>query len=778
MVLPSGQLKTIYHSRKMRHSKHPYGNMKRLMLLIALCAAPVSAFAEESQSPEIVVSAPGEKEAETKESKKARTSDTASLLTEQPGVAVQSAGGVSSLPVVHGLADDRLLVVVDGMSLLSCCPNHMNPPLSYLDPSQVGKLDLYAGVTPVSIGGDSIGGTIVAETHTPEFAGPEQKNLIKGEFGSFYRGNNDAKGANLSLTYATETLSITYRGAVAQADNYKAADDFRTFGATGRPGHTLPLNEVGSTAYETWTHNLDLAWRNGSDLLEAKLAYQDIPYQLYPNQRMDMLSNEESRMNLHYQGKNSWGTLDARVYREQVDHYMDFGEDKQFFYGAAPYVVAPGMPMYTEGSTTGASLKADIDLSKTDIMRLGTEMQFYRLDDWWPPSPADLTGMLFSATYPQPALAAGMAPNTFWNINDGKRDRFGVFAEWEAKWNPQWMTLLGARFEQVRFDTGPVQGYNNADMTWPAAYRMYYTGYLLSATAFNALDRERTDNNLDLTAIVRHTPGETSTYELGFARKTRSPNLYERYSWSRNAMALIMNNYVGDGNGYLGNPDLDPEVAHTISASASWHNADKSKELKVTPYYTRVTDYIDAVQWDRNSNVPATNTPGQFGILKYMNQEARLYGVDVSGRLPLGRNGLGEWGVTGMLSYVNGRNLDTDSGLYNIMPLNTKLALQHRCGEWGNTLELVAVREKTDVSEPRQELTTPGYTLVNWRGSYTHDNLRFDFGVENLFDKFYYLPLGGAYTGQGKTMALTGIPYGIAVPGMGRSVYIGMNYSF
>ncbi len=753
--------------------------MKRIMLLISLAVvAPASTFAADVQSPEIVVSAPGEKGSEPRESKKARTSDTASLLSDKPGVSLQNAGGVSSLPVIHGLADDRLHVMVDGMLLISCCPNHMNPPLSYLDPSQIGELKVYAGITPVSLGGDSIGGTIVAETRTPEFANPGQKSITKGEFGSFYRGNNNAIGANLSLTYATENLSVTYRGAAVQADNYKAADDFKTFSATGIPGHTLPLNEVGSTAYESWTHNLDLAWRNSSDLFEVKLGYQDIPYQLYPNQRMDMLSNEESRINLHYLGKMSWGALDTRVYKEFVDHYMDFGDDKQFFYGAAPYVVAPGMPMYTEGNTTGASVKADIDLSKRDLLRLGAEMQFHRLDDWWPPSPADLTGMLFSSTYPQPALAAGMAPNTFWNINDGKRDRFGLFTEWETKWNPQWMTMLGARFEQVRMNTGTVQGYNNVDMTWPAAYRMYYTGYLLSANNFNALDRERIDNNLDLTALVSHTPDETQTYELGFAQKTRSPNLYERYSWSRSAMALIMNNYAGDGNGYLGNPDLKPEVAHTLSASASWHNADKSREIKVTPYYTRVTDYIDAVQWDRTNNVAGTNNPGQFGILKYMNQEARLYGVDVSGRMPLGKNGLGEWGITGLLNYVNGRNLDTDSGLYNIMPLNAKLALQHKWGEWDNTLELVTVKEKTDVSESRQELTTQGYNLVNWRGSYTHKNLRFDFGVENVFDKFYYLPLGGAYTGQGTTMALTGIPYGIAVPGMGRSVYIGMNYKF
>ncbi|NTU53760.1 MAG: TonB-dependent receptor [Chlorobiaceae bacterium] len=762
-----------------------YRNIRQLMLLTALAASPLSAFAADVQSSEIVVTAKPDNQAESKESRKSRTSDTASLLSNEPGVALQSGGSVSNLPVIHGLADDRLRISVDGMMLIACCPNHMNPPLSYLDPSQVDELRVYAGISPVSVGGDSIGGSIVATTRAPEFASAEQKHLAKGEFGSFYRGNNNARGANLSLNYATEQFSISYRGAIAKADNYTAADDFKSFTSTGNAGHTLPLDEVGSTAYETRTHNLDMAWRNSSNLYEVKLGYQDIPFQLYPNQRMDMLSNEEKRLNLHYEGKKSWGKLDARLYTEIVDHYMDFGVDKQFVYGSAPYVVAPGMPMYTDGKTTGAVIKADLELSRRDLLRIGAEMQFHRLDDWWPPSPADLTGMLFSATYPVPAVAAGMAPNTFWNINDGKRDRYGVFAEWKATWNPEWTTQLGARFEQVRMNTGPVQGYNDVDSSYngvspyyTALYNMYYKGYALSATNFNALDRERIDNNLDLTAQASLTPDETHTYEIGFARKTRSPNLYERYSWSRNAMALIMNNYVGDGNGYLGNPDLKPEIAHTISATASWHNEDKSREFRVTPYYTQVTDYIDAVQWDRNNNVATTNAANQFGILKYMNQEARLYGVDVSGRMPIGRNGLGEWSVSGILNYVNGKNLDTDSGLYNVMPLNTKVALQHQYGELENTIELVSVSEKTDISEPRQELITPGYSLVNWRGSFSHGNIRFDFGVENVFDKFYSLPLGGAYTGQGTTMSIAGIPYGITVPGMGRSAYIGMNCKF
>ena len=194
------------------------------------------------------------------------TSDTASLLSDVPGLSLNGAGGVSSLPAINGLADDRLRIQVDGMDLIASCPNHMNPALSYIDPTQVGLLKVYAGITPVSAGGDSIGGSIVAESGAPEFAAPGQAALAKGEAGTFYRSNNKASGVNLSAIYATEQFNISYSGASSQADNTMAGADFKSYDFTGRPGHTLARDEVGSTAFETLNHSLGLAFKKDNHL--------------------------------------------------------------------------------------------------------------------------------------------------------------------------------------------------------------------------------------------------------------------------------------------------------------------------------------------------------------------------------------------------------------------------------------------------------------------------------------------------------------------------------
>lgn len=669
------------------------------------------------------------------------TRDTASLLRDVPGVHLYGAGGVSSLPVIHGLADDRLRITVDGMDFISSCANHMNPPLSYIDPTNVAKIRVYAGVTPVSVGGDSIGGTIIAESALPQFAAPGQRSLIKGEIGTFFRSNNNAIGGNLSATLANEFFSINYSGAITTADNYKAGGNFKTTTATGRPGHTLPLDEVGSTAYKSLTHTVGVALRADNHLLEAKLGYQNVPYQFYPNQRMDMLDNEQKRVNVRYLGQYDWGTVDGRVYYEAVDHYMNFSDDKQLVYGTA----FNGMPMSSRGRTLGFNLKGDIDLTADDLLRVGAIYQHYTLDDWWPPSG---TG--------------AMSPLEFQNINNGKRDRLGIFAEWERRFGSQWTTLLGTRYEHVETDADNVHGYGNM-----------MGGQFTEAAAFNARGHKRTDDNVDVTALARYTPNNMLDLELGLARKVRTPNLYERYTWSTWGMAAIMNNFVGDGNGYMGNMDLKPEKAYTASFTLDLHAADRQWEMKATPYFTYVDGYIDAVRL-----APGTTTSNQFVVLQYANQSAHLFGVDFSGRAVLAKTSFGEFGVRGLMNYTRGENKKTGDELYNIMPLNGKLSFTHQYDGWSSAIELVGSARKSPVSSVRNEIHTGSYFLTNLRTSYTWKNVRFDLGVENLFDRLYSLPLGGAYTGQGMTMGINAIPHGIAVPGMGRSVYGGVNIKF
>ncbi|MCG6861981.1 MAG: TonB-dependent receptor plug domain-containing protein [Chromatiaceae bacterium] len=765
-------------------------HLKLLATFLSLYAVQSSAVDDVFTLEEVVVTAPGDVALDLGSyslslpeivSGRSRTSDTASLLLDIPGASAYGAGGVSSLPVIHGLADDRLRAKVDGMDLVATCPNHMNSPLSYIDPTAVEVLRVYAGVTPVSVGGDSIGGTILAQSAAPAFAEPGER-LAKGEAGAFFRSNGDGWGGNLSGTYATESLSLNYTGAYAQSDNYKAGGDFKNYDFTGREGHTLPLDEVGSTAYQASNQAVKLAYKGEGRLVDFTYGRQHIPYEGYPNQRMDMVDNQSDQFNLGYADKLGESTVKVRAYSEHTQHEMDFGDDKRYWYGGAsggasatngkpcsPIAggmkgCAAGMPMYTDGKNTGFNFSAEIPLAGDDLVRVGVEYQRYRLDDWWEPS------------------GANMSPDTFWNINNGKRDRYALFGEWEAQ-RDRWTHILGLRFENVEMDAGSVHGYNLD--TFPVSGTGGLGNQTRDAALFNAKDHGKTDYNWDFSWIARFTPEATQTYEFGLAQKTRSPNLYERYTWSTWQMAAFMNNFVGDGNGYVGNLDLEPEVARTLSLTADWHDAEKKRwGVLVTPYLTYVQNYIDAVQWDSATDAPrAVPIVDDFTVLKYVNQSARLFGVDLSAHYLLARGtGFGNFTLKGMASYTRGENEDTGDNLYNIMPLNAKLSLTQELGPWRNTLEGELVATKNDVSQVRNEIRTAGYGLVHLRSRYERKTWSAELGIENLFDRFYDLPLGGAYVGQGTTMTIPPEPnepqWGTPVPGTGRSFYAAVTVRF
>jgi len=724
--------------------------MAALTLAIAL---PASARAEDPEvtiEPFVIVTHPllgatGPDEADLA-TRRATTGDSASLLRDLPGLSLSGAGGISSLPAIHGLSDDRLRIQVDGADLMPACPNHMNSPLSYADPAKVAEVVVYDGITPVSAGGDSIGGSIQVRSAPPEFGSPGEALVAKGRIGSFWRSNGDGHGYNLGGTLAGPWLSLTYGESSSQSDDFTAGRSFKPVAPGREGGGAIPGDVVGSSAYSgAANRSLGLALRLQGHTLQLEQSRQTVDFEGFPNQRMDMTSNDNRLLNVHYAGQFTWGDLEARFTYQSTRHTMDMGPDR--------YLYGTGMPMDTRAKTRGALLKGSFALSERDTLRAGLEWQYYTLFDWWPP------------------VGGSMGPNAFWNVDFGERRKIDAFAEWEARWSERWVSQVGLRSDNVWTNAGPVQGYDNGLAgTWGD-----------DAAAFNAKGRVRSDHNWDLTALGRYTPSPTQSYEGGYARKSRSPNLYQRYPWATNAMAALMNNFVGDGNGYVGNVDLAPEVAQTVSLSGVWHDDGQGRwRLKATGHYTHVHDYIDARRCALGQcNAASASAPTGFLTLQYVNQAARLYGLDLSGRLLLVEaSGFGSLTASSTLNYVRGDNLTTGDHLYGLMPPNLNVGLAHRLGVWTTSAEALVVGPKDRVSRVRNEVETPAYLLLNLHSSLEWKHLRLDVDVENLFDRFYANPLGGAYVGQGPSMTSNGIAWGVLVPGKGRSFNVALNLFF
>jgi iron complex outermembrane recepter protein len=717
--------------------------MQSRIYVAVLMALPLLAHAESMIIEQVEVTASKQTASVEQQNAAQAGGDSASVLSDMFGLQLRRNGGVSSLPMMQGLADDRIRIKVDGMDLISNCANHMNPALSYIAPGNIADVKVYKGLAPVSVGGDSIAGSIVVSSAVPEFAMDDQL-LTHGSLNSFYRSNNDAFGVNASLSVANQQMYMRYTGATVDANNAHAGGAFKPAGlaATGRGW--LDADEIGSTAHRSTNHALALGFHVDNHLFEFKLGLQDIDKQGFANQRMDMTGNRSEQYQLRHEVKYEWGTWQSRLYHEHTRHSMNFGADKQFWYGNAP-----GMPMETRGNNTGFNTQVDRLLNPRDTLRLGLDLQRYGLEDYWPPSG---TGMM-------------MAPNTFQNINNGKRDRNDLYAEWDAAWSSIWWTQAGLRLSQVKSDAGHVEGYSAM--------------YGAAATAFNVRDKSQTDNNMDSTLLAKYTPDDTQHYEFGYALKMRSPNLYERYTWANsNSMVMNMNNWFGDGNGYVGNLNLDPEKSHTLQLTADWHDADRHDwQVKFTPFYRYVHDYIDAATCTSVGITCATRTDG-FSNLTLSNQNARMFGFDLNAKKTLVADS--SWGNVGLqmdVNYVRGKNTVSHDDLYAIMPLNAKLALLHADGAWKSRVQTRMVSKKSRVQAIRNENETPGYMLLDIYTSYEWKKARLDLGLENLLDKLYFDPTGGAYLGQGATMGAT-IRQGLQVPGWGRSLNVAVTFFY
>lgn len=682
-------------------------------------AAPAAAQPDAGEAwlpvPKVVVS--GTREAYRPE--RSASADTAGLLGSTPGYSVAQGGGVSGLPMVNGLGDDRLKIRVDGMEITSACANHMNAPLSYVDPSQVGHIDVVAGVTPVSAGGDSIGGTITVKSAAPAFAERGAGWRTQARIAASGRSVNDGVNASVSASAASDAASVGYATAFARGHSYEDGKGRRVLGS----------------AYESIDQSAFLAVRGEGRQLTLRAGVQHIPYQGFPNQYMDMTDNTGRFANLAYAATFGWGELEASAYWQKTDHEMGFFSSER-----------PGsMPMVTHGRNTGYAFKASMRQG-TGLLRLGQEYHAFRLDDFWPALPGSMM----------------MGPQTYLNVNGGVRDRVVFYGERETRHGARWTSLLGARWETVHMDTGKVQ---------PYADNMMNAADAAAARAFNAREHRRRDGNLDLTALARFDADENATYEFALARKTRSPNLYERYSWGRGSMAMTMTNWFGDGNGYVGDLDLKPETAYTLAFTADWHGGGADGwSVKLNPYVSRVRDYIDVdVLGPFNPYMVMT---ARAALLRFANHDARLYGANLSWSVPLaGAGAYGDVRFTGNAAFTRGKRND-GGNLYHMMPPNALLALEHADGRWTSRLEARLVARKDRVDARRLEPVTAGYALLNARtGFQWRKNVRLSAGVSNLLDRQYADPLGGVYLSGLLADKRSLDP----LPAYGRSVELGLS---
>jgi hypothetical protein len=244
-------------------------------------------------------------------SSRLQTSNTAELLATTPGVSLRENGTLGSIPMLHGLGDERTRLVVDGMTVTSACPNHMNPPSSYMSPAHAAKMTVMPGITPVSMGGDSLGGTIAIESTEPTFARVGERLSATVNSSGFYRSNGKNYGGSFTEWIAGRHVGLGYSGSWATNDNY-----------TDGSGH-----KVTSTYAQSTDHSVILAARGANNFVSLRAGLHQVPYEGFPNAQMDMVRDYAESLNLHYRRGLEHALIDSHVYWQGAWHSMNVGKD-------------------------------------------------------------------------------------------------------------------------------------------------------------------------------------------------------------------------------------------------------------------------------------------------------------------------------------------------------------------------------------------------------------------------------------------------------------------
>jgi len=697
-----------------------------LILFFSLCAASVVNAEHPVSLSEIVVS--GEYSGFDKyvidpDLTNAPAADSAQLLKKIPGANVNSNGSVTGIAQYRGMYGDRVNVLMDGIKFSSGGPNAMDTPLSYIPRAQLESLEVIRGIAPVSSGNETIGGTIRATSTYSKFTEGEQFE---------FHGTASAGGHSVDNGYDVSTLMslanqnhrMHVSGSRQDSDDYAFAD-----GDVTPSEHDRNSYEVGY-GYKQEDHEFGLEYvRNDTNESGTPALPMDIIY----------IDADIARGN--YEGTWNQVDIESKLYWTQIDHKMS-----NFDLRSAPLIM--GGPMTMQRFTLADSEDYGYGINATmafagGSLELGTDGHL-----------ADHDANIFNPM-----------DNAFLieNFNGVKRDVFGIFGEWQRELATAWDLELGLRYTHVKMDASIVSATG-----FPMAMMQMNANML--AAAFNAADRSKKDNNIDAVIKLTYSLRKDTNIEIGFARKTRSPSYQERYLW----LPLQSTGGLADGNNYIGDINLDPEISYQFELGLDWRN--RRAYFAPRAFFHRVDDYIQGID---ASNATAimfhTMAAGMTGsnakLLQFANIDARLYGVDADFGYHLNHN----WHLDGAFSYVKGERRDNGDNLYRISPTNISLGVTHLQNNWSTTLETVTYLKKDDVSEVTNELESAGYVLLNIYGNYNIPDQGFTFtaGIDNLLDKDYAPHLGGV-----NRVRDVDVPVGERVPGVGRNVYASLNYEW
>lgn len=642
--------------------------------------------------------------------------DLGEALQALPGMAIVRKGAIANDVVVRGLQGDDINVFLDGVRIHGGCPSRMDPPSFHFDFAEVDSIEVVKGPYDVENPG-SLGGVINAISQKPP-KGP-------GGSASLTYGGADLVDASAEASYGDEQFDILAGYAYKYSRPPRSGDGKRIteiYPATSP--NRYRSNDVDSRAYD-----INTAWLKVGGAVTEKVrtelsyTYQDADHVLYPYLLMDADYDRTSRVN--------WTTtvddlgpvlkqISFQAWWNEVEHLM---HDSYRVSSMPSAAVTRDYSMQTDASaeTWGAKLKGKW-AAGPGTLDGGVD---YYLRNW------DAVNEVAMYTMATPYAPQPMIP-------DVDIDNLGAFAVYTLPLGQGWSIKAGARLDHTMADAGKLAATRLA-----ALFQPYYPGQDL-------------DDNTDFTEIsgsLQATWKAADSLELfaGFGSGSRTPDPQELYINLQRTMPATATNWIG-------NPDLSPTRNNQFDLGARLSG--EAWFAKISLFYSDLSDYIDVVE---------LADPDGAGPLRaarsYRNVDATLQGGELSGQVAL----LGDFYLSGALSYVRGENDDTDEPLAEMPPLMGNVGVRYDVDRWFVELTERFADQQERVDDNLNETETSGWGVTDLKAGLNWERWTVTAGVNNAFDKYYYTHL--SYQRD---------PFrsGYKVPEVGAFTYLTVAYRF
>ena len=668
----------------LKQEKYAPGQLNWLILAIFMCLCRGAQAEEAEQLPDMSVE--GESIASPAaypvdlEQAPITTPDTAALLQRAPGGNVNRNGPLTGIAQYRGMYADQINVNVNGIHINTGGPNGMDPPLSYVPRTQLESFEVIRGISPVSAGMESIGGTINANARTSHFTDSEdfspdvEATLGGATVDSSWSGSGF--GAMSNRNHRVHAYGSRERG-----------DDYDIHDGTVKP-----------TEYQRDNYGLGYGFQSNGHEIAFNARQNRTDDAGTPSLPMDIKYIDTDILESEYSGTYGDYDVHGQLFYTDVDHKMNnFG------------LRNPPMPLRTrqnKATSDGLGYRADVGFALgSGRLLLGSDGQFDEHD----------------STVTDPINNPNFRVTAYNNV---ERKAFGVFAEWEGSITSDWNMQVGGRYNRVESTSGNVS-HHMAGMN-PAINTLQ--------TRFNSANTDNNQDNFDLVAKLDRALSPQLGFNVEAGVKNRAPSYQQLYLW----VPLQSTNGLADGHNYVGDFNLDSETAYEFGLGLDWNTSRAYASPRA--FYRYVDDYIQGTPSKDPTVIMVSTANGDPNPLQWSNVDAVLYGVDMDWGVNLNSN----WSVDGVVSYVRGERDDTSDNLYRIAPLNGSATLGYSQSNWWVGLEGVFYSKQQKVSKTNNESKSSSYALANLRGGVEiMRDLTINLGVENIFDREYENHLSG-----------------------------------